>query len=89
MTGQDVINVLLGVAGFFGVYILKSLQSQLSKVEARNVELTERLSEHEKEVAGDYLKRAEFEDKIERLSNVLFAKLDKISDQIAAKADRP
>jgi len=88
MAGQDLINFLLGVAGFFGVYTLKSLQSQLSKAEERNDTLAERLAQHEKFVAGHCIQRQEFEDKIEKLGNILFAKLDKIYNKLDAKADK-
>lgn len=81
---QTLINLafssLLGLAGLIYKGLIKRQEEQEQTVE----KLGDRIHELDKLVAGDYVKRIEFDKNIEKL----FKKLDDISDKLNSKADR-
>lgn len=82
---QLMFNIVAGVAGLFGSFILKTLWDQLDDVRKSHAELAKRQAETEVLVAGAYAKR----DDVERLGQAIFAKLDKIESKLDQKADKP
>lgn len=81
---QTLINLaftsLVGLAGM----IYKGFVKRQEEQEATLEKLHDRIHELDKLVAGDYVKRIEFDKNISKL----FEKLDSISNQLSKKADR-
>jgi|TARA_R100000482_G_scaffold65459_1_gene24322 hypothetical protein len=74
---QGMINTVITLgAGIFG-WIMKTLWDSVRKLEAN-------VSEIEVRVAGDYVKRGEYRQDIQRI----FEKLDVIEAKIDSKADK-
>ena len=88
---QIFINAALGVIAFLGGIIMKiiwdavrSLRTSLAEMRHEDSVLASKVQEIEVLVAGTYVKR----DELERLSQALFAKLDKIMEKLDQKVDR-
>ena len=88
---QLFINAALGVIAFLGGVIMKvvwdaigSLRTSLAEMRADDVQLANKVQAIEVLVAGTYIKRDEFE----KLSQAIFAKLDKIYEKLDHKVDR-
>lgn len=81
---QTIINWLL--AGFGGLigFLLNSVWQAVKDLQTADRILADKVSGIEVLVAGDYVKRADFDRTIERL----FQKLDHIEMKINEKADR-
>lgn len=81
---QTLINLgftsLIGLAGI----IYKGLINRLEVQEEMIEKLHDGIHELDKLVAGDYVRRTDFDKNIDKL----FAKLDEISKQLSNKADR-
>jgi len=88
---QMFINAALGVIAFLGGIIMKviwdairSLRISLAEMRHEDVLLANKVQAIEVLVAGTYVKR----DELERMSQALFAKLDKIMEKLDGKVDR-
>ncbi len=88
---QMFINSALGVIAFLGGGFVKvlwdainSLKTSLNEMRSDDVALAAKVQAIEVLVAGTYVKK----DELERLSQALFSKLDKIMDKLDAKVDR-
>ena len=85
---QSLINIIFGailaVAGWF----LNTIYTSLKDLQSADRSLTDKVASIEVLVAGEYAKRDYVESHFERLSNAIFARLDKISDKIDGKADK-
>ncbi len=81
---QIAFNIAVGLAGALGGYILKSISDNLKSLQSADNALSEKVQKIEVLVAGEYVKHSD----IEKLSNALFAKLDKISDKLDGKQDK-
>ena len=75
---------LLALAGALGGYVLKSFSDSVKSLQIADGALVDKVQKIEVLVAGEYVKHVD----LERLTNALFAKLDKISDKIDMKADK-
>lgn len=84
MDFQFAFNIAVGLVGILGGYVLKSISSRLESLQKADDALTDKVQKIEVLVAGEYVKHTD----LEKLSNALFAKLDKISDKIDSKADK-
>lgn len=82
---QMIFNIVAGVAGLFGSFILTRLWAALDEMRRDHQALARKHAEAEVLVAGAYAKR----DDVERLGNAIFAKLDKIENKLDQKADKP
>lgn len=84
MDAQTLINLgftsLIGLAGIIYKGLINRLEAQEEMIE----KLHDGIHELDKLVAGDYVKRIEFDKNISKL----FEKLDSISNQLSKKADR-
>lgn len=78
-------NLAVGIAAFLGAYVLKSIGENLQSLRAADAELGSKVQAIEVLVAGQYVKHGD----LDKLSVALFAKLDKISDKIDNKMDKP
>lgn len=72
-----IINLILG--GF-----IKAMWDSYKDLKKADAELAEKVNSIEILVAGQYVKRDDFD----RVANAIFAKLDKISDKLDNKADK-
>lgn len=74
---QNWFEIMVGVLGLVGGWFLRILWFDTK-------ELTSKVQQIELLVAGQYIRKEEFE----RLTEALFAKLDKIEDKVDRKADK-
>jgi hypothetical protein len=82
---QEIYNIVLAVAGVFGGWYMKAIWESLKELRATDDGLTKEISSLKVMVAGDYIRREAFE----RLSEAMFAKLDRIETKLDGKADKP
>lgn len=81
---QTLFNIAATVAGFLGGWVLKVIWEAVKELQTADKELAEKVSSIEILVAGQYVKRDDFD----RVANAIFAKLDKIMDKLDTKADK-
>jgi hypothetical protein len=81
---QTIFNIAVAVAGSLGGWWLKVLWDAVKDLQSADKELAEKVSSIEILVAGQYVKRDDFD----RVANAIFAKLDKIMDKLDTKADK-
>ena len=81
---QTIINWLLAGFGALIGFLLNSVWQAVKDLQTADSRLADKVSSIEVLVAGDYVKRADFDRTIERL----FQKLDHIEMKINEKADR-
>ena len=79
--GLSVVMLLLGI-------VLNGLREGQKDQSRAYAELTVKVQAIEVLVAGSYIKRDEFNSKLEKLGNTLFEKLDKIDSKLDTKADK-
>lgn len=81
---QTIVNWLL--AGFGGLigFLLNAVWQAVKDLQKADTELTKKVSEIEVLVAGAYVKK----DDIDKLSNAIFTKLDRIEDKLDGKVDK-
>jgi hypothetical protein len=87
MGGQAVVEISISILGLLvsiGGFVLKSFQSELKELRDKQQTQADKIGDIEVLVAGAYVTRQEM---IQAMSSVN-AKLDRISEQIAQKADR-
>jgi CHASE3 domain sensor protein len=84
MEYQTAFNIVVGIAGFLGGWILNGLRDSLKSLQAADESLTEKVQAIEVLVAGQYVKREDFSE----VSRAIFMKLDKIYDRLDTKADK-
>lgn len=77
-------NIIVGVCGFLGGWVLNNLRGSLSELHAADMALADKVQRIEVLVAGQYVKR----DDMEKNIAALFAKLDKIEAKLDRKADK-
>jgi hypothetical protein len=82
---QLVFNIVAGVAGLFGSFILTRLWGALDDMRKDHAALARKQAETEVLVAGAYAKRED----VERLGQAIFTKLDNIENKLDRKADKP
>lgn len=84
MADQQFFNIVVAVCGALGGFILKAVWDGLKDLRASDGELARRIASIEVLVAGEYVKR----DNFEQMVTALFAKLDKIEDKLNGKQDK-
>jgi len=81
---QTFINwVLAAFSGLTG-FLLNAMWQAVKDLQKSDKQIVEKMGEIEVLVAGDYIKKSEFQNII----NTLFAKLDRIDEKIDRKADK-
>jgi CHASE3 domain sensor protein len=81
---QTIINwVLAGFGGLIG-FLLNAVWQAVKDLQKADKDLTAKVAEIEVLVAGAYVKK----DDLEKLSNAIFAKLDRIEDKLDLKVDK-
>ena len=84
MDAQTIINIVIGLAGGLGGWILNNLKSSIDELRKADMGLTDKVQHIEVLVAGTYVKR----DDMDKLGHALFAKLDKIEAKLDNKVDK-
>lgn len=81
---QNLLNWAFGIANIVFGFVLKVMWDSYKDLKKADAELAEKVNSIEVLVAGQYVKRNDFD----RVANAIFAKLDKISDKLDNKADK-
>lgn len=81
---QQVFNVVLSIAGALGGWWMKAMWYALKELQKADDRLATQVSDLKVLVAGDYVRREMFD----RLSDAIFAKLDRIENKLDGKADK-
>jgi hypothetical protein len=79
---QNVINILIGICGALGGWWMKAMWEAVKDL--KDERLAGQVSDLKVLVAGDYVRREMFD----RLSDAIFAKLDRIESKLDGKADK-
>lgn len=82
---QLIFNILIGVVGLLFGWFLNALRDSMRSLQETDAELTTKVQAIEVLVAGEYVKRSDFERKVD----VMFQKLDRIEQKLDQKADKP
>lgn len=78
-------NWAVGIIGVLGGIVLKTFSDSLKTLQAADGQLADKVQRIEVLVAGQYVTNND----LEKLSTALFHKLDKISDKLDTKMDKP
>lgn len=81
---QQLFNIVIGVAGALGGWWMKAMWEGLNDLKKTDHELTQQVNSLQILVAGQYMRRDEFD----KTSHAIFAKLDRIEDKLDKKADK-
>ena len=81
---QTILNWILGGIGGLLGFLLNTVWQAVKDLQKADGDLTKKLGEIEVLVAGAYVKK----DDIDKLSNAIFAKLDRIEDKLDGKVDK-
>ena len=81
---QSLVNWLLAGFGALIGFLLNAVWQAVKDLQKSDKEIAAKVANIEVLVAGDYVKKNEFQDNIK----ALFAKLDKIEDKIDRKVDK-
>ena len=84
MDSQDFINLALGAISFLGGWVVKNLQDSMKSLRDADERLTLKVQSIEVLVAGQYIKREDFDKTI----SALFTRLDGIGSTRDMKANR-
>ena len=84
MPTQDIINSAIAIGGALVGWWLKTIWEALRELQKADQMLAEKVSAIEVLVAGQYIRRDEFE----KIATALFSKLDKIYERLESKADK-
>jgi CHASE3 domain sensor protein len=76
--------MLAGFGGLIG-FLLNAVWQAVKDLQKADKDLTAKVAEIEVLVAGAYVKK----DDLEKLSNAIFTKLDRIEDKLDGKVDKP
>lgn len=81
---QQLSNIVIAIAGALGGWWMKAMWEGLKDLQKADQNLTREVAQLQTLVAGEYMRREEFE----RTSQAIFAKLDRIEDKLDGKADK-
>lgn len=84
MDYQTLFNIAGGIAGFLGGWWMKVLHDSVRDLQDADKRLADKVSSIEVLVAGNYVKRDDFDKSVE----AIFRKLDRIEDKLDGKADK-
>jgi hypothetical protein len=81
---QELFNIAIGVSGALGGWWMKAMWDALKDLKQADDKLATQVSDLKVLVAGQYVSRESFD----KLSNAIFAKLDRIEDKLDQKVDK-
>lgn len=84
MDTQSLINILFGLVAFFGGIWVRGIADSMKELKHTDSELATKVQAIEVLVAGEYIKREDFEG----FTKAMFVKLDKIEDKLDKKVDK-
>ena len=87
----QIIHWTVGIVLSLAAWIALQMWQQIKDLNSSHKALAEDLNKIKLVVAGDYVKRDEFNNEIREVMSILkamFSKIDKITDKLAQKADR-
>lgn len=84
MDPQFILNVLFGLISFLAGWIINVLWAALKDLQQADKELSDKVEQIEVLVAGDYIRKSDFE----RFSDAVFKKLDRIDEKLDKKEDK-
>lgn len=85
MMEQQAINILIGIICAAGGRWMKVMHESLKDLQHEDKQIASKVSKIEVLVAGGYVKKEEFS----KMTDALFAKLDRIEDKLDGKVDKP
>ena len=77
-------KISVAIAGFLGGWVLNSIAGNVKSLQKADNELATKVQAIELLVAGQYVRRDDFD----KISAEIFHKLDKIYDKLDGKADK-
>lgn len=84
MDYQVLFNIVGGIAAFFGGWWMKVLHETVRDLQEADKRLADKVAAIEVLVAGNYVKRDDFDKSVE----AIFRKLDRIEDKLDHKVDK-
>jgi hypothetical protein len=81
---QTIYNWAFGLLNLIFGFFLKAIWDSYKELKATDMTLAEKVNGIEILVAGNYVKKDDFD----RFTDAIFSKLDKISDKLDNKADK-
>lgn len=81
---QLAFNIAVALIAFLGGWVLNSLKESINTLKSTDNDLANKVQQIEILVAGSYVKRED----MDKLTEALFRKLDKIESKIDMKADK-
>ena len=84
MDMQILFNIMVGIAAFFGGWILNTIWKAIENLQQTDNAIANEVADIRVLVAGQYMTRAE----MTAICGTIFEKLDKIYDKIDGKADK-
>lgn len=85
---QTWFNVAITALGAMAGWWMNVMWQTLKDLEKADKMLIDRVAAIDLLVAGQYVKRDYFENKIDGITTAIFAKLDRIEDKLDSKADK-
>lgn len=82
---QTFFNIAITLAGALGGWVLNSLKTSIEGLQRADADLSTKVQSIEVLVAGQYVRRDDFD----KISSEIFRRLDKIYDKLDDKADKP
>lgn len=84
MDQQQIINWLLGVFGMVLGFMLRAVWQSVKDLQKSDKEIVDKVNSIEVLVAGGYVRKDEFDKRLD----ALFDKLDRIEDKLDGKEDK-
>lgn len=84
MDYQILFNIAVGIAGVVSGWIFHIMYDSLRELQKAYFRLNEQIQKVSLVVAGDYVKREQFE----KMAETLFGKIDRLEDKIEAEVDK-
>lgn len=81
---QQLFNIVIGVTGALGGWWMKAMWEGLKELQRTDGKLTQQVNNLQVLVAGQYMRRDEFD----KMSQAIFTKLDRIEDKLDKKVDK-
>jgi len=93
---KEILDVLLGLLSFLGVWVLNTMWRNMKELEEANEKIVEKLQSLELQLVRDFAKKADVDENTKalfqrfgRLEERMMEKLDIIRDKLDQKADKP
>lgn len=84
MDFEDAFKIAMGLAAFFGGYMLRTITKKLEELQKTDSDMQNNLHRVEVLVAGEYVKHSD----LEKVMLPISQQLQKIYDKLDAKADK-